>query len=251
MHSILQSVSAVEDVDQVCGDYTKFVYRAFAMAGESGVFRNRTKFQISGVTDGDVNVIENIGDIDFAGCCKHSKVWSWEGAGCSSGDSDKSASDKSFSGIANISDIADMTDRANKAGKILVELKTPLRFKSQGTFNSEFSAGDFFNCIYRRMCTLCSFYGSKDDGGICDCQAEDVLDNINNIYIEEKNLKWEDSVHYSARQRASMKMGGFAGTIKLGGKFSINELKLLEFGRIFNVGKNTNFGLGQIDYWTK
>lgn len=72
-----------------------------------------------------------------------------------------------------------------------------------------------------------------------------------NLKIEERNLKWIDYSHYSARQKIAMELGGLIGTLKLVGNISDFELALLDFAKIANAGKNTNFGLGQIDYWIK
>ncbi len=41
------------------------------------------------------------------------------------------------------------------------------------------------------------------------------------------------------------------GTFKLAGHFSCVDAGLLDFARIANAGKNTNFGLGQLDFWAK
>lgn len=67
----------------------------------------------------------------------------------------------------------------------------------------------------------------------------------------DRNLHWTDSTHYSARQKTAMELGGLTGTFKLAGRFSCVDAGLLEFARIANAGKNTNFGLGQLDFWAK
>ena len=48
-----------------------------------------------------------------------------------------------------------------------------------------------------------------------------------------------------------MELGGVTGTFKLAGHFSCVDAGLLDFARIANAGKNTNFGLGQLDFWAK
>lgn len=48
-----------------------------------------------------------------------------------------------------------------------------------------------------------------------------------------------------------MELGGVIGTFKLKGSFNDFELALLNLAKISNAGKNTVFGLGQIDYWEK
>ena len=69
--------------------------------------------------------------------------------------------------------------------------------------------------------------------------------------VSDVQVAWRDTTHYSARQKRAMALGGVQGKIRLEGEFSPFELALLEFNHICNAGKNTNFGLGQMDYWTK
>ena len=207
-------------------EYAEYVVKAFVQAGETGIFKSRTKYVIEKITDNSKSVIwdidnarqnntlSTIKDINFP---SYEKTWIWNNK---------------------------VPESIPK--QILVELKTPLRFKTNGNYNDDFSATDFFKCIYRRMMTLCSLYGEKE--GMADVTK---AEQNKTIIIEEKLINWKDSLHYSARQKSSMKMGGFTGTIKLSGDFSQKELNLLDFGCIFNIGKNTNFGLGQIDYWTR
>lgn len=130
-----------------------------------------------------------------------------------------------------------------KNGEILVELKSPLRFKTGGRYGTEFSAQDFMNCLFRRASTLCKLYGS--------CEEDFRYVPNENICISERNLHWAESTHYSARQKNKMELGGVIGTLKLKGTFLQKDIELLEFARIANAGKNTNFGLGQMDFWVK
>ena len=82
-------------------------------------------------------------------------------------------------------------------------------------------------------------------------QGRELYAKFSSINIAEKSLKWRDAQHWSARQKASMELGGLAGTLKLEGRFSPLDQAVLEFGRIAGAGKNTIFGLGQMDFWTK
>ena len=134
-------------------------------------------------------------------------------------------------------------DLPSKNGEVLVELHTPLRFKYGGKYGSDFSAKDFMNCLFRRMKTLCALYGSLDLK--LEYKAGEKIE------IADKRLEWKECKHYSARQKKAMSLGGVTGTFKLRGTFTALEQNLLEFSKLFNAGKNTNFGLGQFDYWTK
>ena len=134
-------------------------------------------------------------------------------------------------------------DISSKNGEILVELCTPLRFKYGGKYGMDFTAQDFMSCLFRRMKTLCALYGSLE--------SELVYKADEAISIADKRLEWKDNKHYSARQKKEMSLGGVTGTFKLRGTFTALEQNLLEFSKLFNAGKNTNFGLGQFDFWTK
>ena len=138
----------------------------------------------------------------------------------------------------------DESSDAKSEKEMLVELKTPLRFKSNGKYSTEFSAQDFMQCLFRRVKTLCSLYGDFTDVPFYDSKSIE-------FEIVDKNIVWKDCEHYSSRQKRAMQLGGVTGSFKMKGKFSTFDLALLDFARIFNAGKNPNFGLGQIDFWNK
>jgi hypothetical protein len=45
-----------------------------------------------------------------------------------------------------------------------------------------------------------------------------------------------------------MELGGISGSFRMHGKFSPQDISLLELNRICSAGKNTNFGLGKMDF---
>lgn len=191
-------------------EYLPYIYAAVARSGNDGLFKSRTQFKVTKVLANGKNILldENHLDTDLEPC-----EWNAETS----------------------------AERLEK--EILIELRSPLRFKVNGRYTADFSAADFMKCLYRRAKTLCDLYGTAGDSSFYEPDSS--------IYIEEKNLFWKDSRHYSARQKTAMELGGVAGTFKLKGKFSPFDLALLEFAKIAGAGKNTNFGLGQMDYWTK
>lgn len=197
-------------------EYLPYMYAAVVRSGNDGLFKSRTQFSVTKVLVGGKNILldENHLDIDLEPC-----EWKAENALP-----------------------AEKVEYPEK--EILVELRSPLRFKVNGKYATDFSAADFMKCLYRRAKTLCDLYGTAE--------TSDFYEPDNSItYIEEKNLFWKDLRHYSARQKTAMELGGVVGTFKLKGKFSPFDLALLEFAKIAGAGKNTNFGLGQMDYWIK
>jgi len=192
-------------------DYLLYMYAAFVRAGESGIFKNRVRFSVSDVTVGGKSIL--IGE---------------EGI-----DPNVEAKEFSFSNDG----------LEDSRGEVLVELKSPLRFKVGGKYSSEFSSSDFFLALYRRATTLLKMYGATET------ELERLPKSL--LTIDARNLRLKKLDHYSSRQKELVILSGVVGTFSLSGEFSCMEKKLLEFGRIANAGKNTNFGLGQMDYWTK
>ena len=204
-------------------EYLPYVYAAFVRAGKNGLFKARTPFVVKSVFADDRNILLEEGRLDTSLAPK----------------------------------LIEFTDDGGevKKGQVLVELKTPLRFKCGGKYTSDFSAQDFMNCLYRRARTLCQLYGEagRDEVFTDDGESKSASKNTfgANLTITEKNLRWSESQHYSVRQKNVMKFGGVTGTFKLAGAFTPTEVDLLEFARIANAGKNTNFGLGKLDFWPK
>ena len=196
-------------------NYLPYIYAAFVRAGKEGLFKSRIPFAVSDVQVAGQSVLADEGHIktDVA-------PLSWE--------------------------FQDDGERktASKRGSVLVELLSPLRFKVQGTYTVDFDAPSFMSCLFRRMKTLSLLYGS--------CPADIAYTGCGErIAVSDRDVAWRDATHYSARQKRAMALGGVQGKIRLEGEFSPFERALLEFNHICNAGKNTNFGLGQMDYWTK
>ena len=191
-------------------EYLPYIYASFVRAGAEGIFRKRTPFEITKVCVGEKNILI---DSDHIDTFTPAILWKFK------------------------------EDLSAKNGEVLVDLRSPLRFKYGGKYGMDFSAQDFMSCLFRRMKTLCALYGSVD--------SELEYRTGEEIGIADKRLEWQDNKHYSARQKKEMSLGGVSGTFKLQGTFTAMEQNLLEFSKLFNAGKNTNFGLGQFDFWKK
>ncbi len=197
-------------------DYLPYVYASFVRAGQSGIFKARSRFEILSVIANKKNLLIDQNHLDLVNTPPYICI-----------DNNK-------------------PEQNLKTGEILIELKSPLRFKVHGRFSLDFTARDFFNCLYRRAKTLCSLYGE-----IAENEIEQKYVPSPALKITEKKLKWIDFKHYSARQKTQMELGGIAGSFKIEGEFSEFEIGLLRMNKITGAGKNTNFGLGQIDFWEK
>ena len=192
--------------------YLPYIYAAFVRGGYNGMFKTREKYVVEDVLVNGKSILLDENTIQ----------------------NDVLPFSFSYENQSNI----------NENKEILVELKTPLRFKVNGKYKDDFLANDFFACLYRRFKTMMLMYGTE-------IPDEFPKQSETNLKIEDRNLKWIDYSHYSARQKTAMELGGLIGTLKLVGNISDFELILLDFAKVANAGKNTNFGLGQIDYWIK
>lgn len=193
-------------------EYLPYIYAAFVRSGKDGLFRDRTEFEVVNVSIDGKSILISENQIDTS---IPSKEWNF-----------------------------DFNNNDKTQAEILVELKSPLRFKTNGKYSLDFSSGDFMKCLYRRAKTLCMLYGTWEE-------EFNHYEPTNELLLEDKKLRWLDFNHYSARQKRGMELGGAFGSFKLSGEFSNFELALFELNKIANAGKNTNFGLGQIDFWKR
>lgn len=195
--------------------YLPYIYAAFVQGGKSGMFKSRTPFSVISVKDADGS--ELLSGEDSIKTCLLPRRWEFPSA--------------PFVG--------------SKSGQVLAVLKTPMRFKTKGRYTDDFDAAAFMSCLYRRAKTMCQLYGEWEE--------EQTVQGMSfpGIRIAEKSLHWKDTAHWSGRQKQVMELGGLLGTVRLEGTFSPLDQAVLEFNQIANAGKNTIFGLGQIEFWPK
>lgn len=219
-------------------EYLPYIYAAFVRSGENGLFKSRMPFQIKSINVDKKNILldENHLDMNF-----FPSEWNYDFS-----DFEKDCNDEFIPAADEGMPKQVQNDGTERTSEILVNLKSPLRFKVAGRYTLDFTAKDFMNCLFRRVKTLCSLYGeiSEEEKFLWQIPCENIL-------ITEKNLRWVDIRHYSARQKAAMDLGGAVGTFKLRGNFSDTEKALLKLAEVAGAGKNTNFGLGQLECWEK
>ena len=199
---------------QLYGDYIsniKEIYMAILNGGKEGFGKTRTQYTVSSVTCAGKELLN--GENLIPDFC----IEEWN--------------EKQFE------------NSSMETGDILVVLKSPLRLKIDGKYLNDFTAVQFMNAIQRRRKTLYGLYGFLEE--------QSSVYEKTDFELCEKNFSYKEDVHYSARQKRSMKMGGIIGNFAMHGLFSQRDLMLLEFAKTFGLGKNTIFGLGNIDYWKK
>jgi len=191
-------------------EYLPYIYAAFVRAGKEGLFKSRIQYIVEDVTVSSNSILENSETIQVS----HTpNTWKYN---------------------------PDNTE--SKKGDVLVELLSPLRFKTAGKYTTEFNAEAFMLCLFRRMKTLCLLYGSGEEDMVYSRENDELL-------LTDRNLIWQDYSHYSTRQKDAMALGGALGTFKLHGTFTPLDKALLDLSKVVNAGKNTNFGLGQLNVW--
>lgn len=131
------------------------------------------------------------------------------------------------------------SDGEMKHGKFFIEFLSPFRYKKQGKYVDQVTLDDILLAIYRRLEILNALYVRGNQFGEL---------TVGKYEIESVNDKtdWQDFVHYSARQKTTMRLGGITGIMALEGTFDSSVLSLLKAGEIFHIGKNTSLGLGKI-----
>ena len=193
-------------------EYLPYIYATFVKAGKDGIFKNRTAFDVVDVQIGGNSILVEENKLSM-----DFNIYEW---------------------IFESKELQEST----QLSEVFVELKSPLRFKIGGRYGIDFSAKDFMNCLFRRTKTMCSLYGKFDEEKYLPSESLQIVD---------KKIHWMNYRHYSARQKNLMELGGSIGHLKIEGCFTPFEFALLDFNKIANAGKNTNFGLGQIDVWRK
>ena len=98
-------------------DYLPYIYAAFVRAGQKGMFKERVPFTVQKVTVNQKDILISEDQIDT-----NIYPLSFEY------DNESSTLNESL-----------------KKGEVLVELKTPLRFKVAGKYSDKFSANDFMS----------------------------------------------------------------------------------------------------------
>ncbi|MGB9687040.1 MAG: CRISPR system precrRNA processing endoribonuclease RAMP protein Cas6 [Rectinema subterraneum] len=209
-----QTISQLEFGFQLFGrgvEYVPHVIYAFRIAGEKGLFRSRTPFEVHAFTGRGIP-LDNGAKINL-----------------------------------NRLEIRELTasEEVNLSQRYyLVECRTPVRFKTRGRYSFEFSARDFFEACRRRVETLFALYGDEKDKVQWDSSSR-MGDS--HVEIADRKLQWCDFTRYSSRQESVMKLGGVLGSFFIGGEAPENNWNMLEICASVGIGKNTSFGLGALE----
>jgi hypothetical protein len=128
-------------------------------------------------------------------------------------------------------------------GRLTVELRTPLRVKSENRLQAELSFSLLVRTLLRRVSGLFGCYGPGEP----DLDYRGLVARAGQVSGIATDLAWCDWQRYSGRQEKTMLMGGMVGAVCYR-DVPADYLPLFELGRLLHLGKQTSFGLGAIDY---
>jgi len=124
--------------------------------------------------------------------------------------------------------------------RITLEFLTPTRLRQDADLVVRPEFGTLASALLRRVSVLAEAHC----GARVALDARTLLAGAGDVKVASADLRWHDWERYSARQRASMALGGFLGRITFAGSLG-PWLSLLRLGEVLHVGKGTAFGLGK------
>lgn len=194
-------------------EFIPHVVFAFREAGKSGLFRQRVRYRIAAITCGGEPVLE--------------------------GDRIKAAS------IFEQHETYNDSIEAMESKKLVIVCRTPLRFKTSGHYTPDFQAEDFLDACRRRATMLCEFYGEPSLSNQNDRNLREP-NLVTSVSIFDRKCRWVDYIHWSARQKKTMLLGGSLGSFSIRGKTFASCWQALGICTALGAGKNTSFGFGDI-----
>jgi CRISPR/Cas system endoribonuclease Cas6 (RAMP superfamily) len=121
-------------------------------------------------------------------------------------------------------------------------LRTPLRIKFKNQYKADLPFHVLIRACLRRMSALLNAFGEGEP----QIDYPGLVRRAEAVSIASQDLRWFDWRRFSFRQDQAMLMGGMVGEVTyrdVPGLF----LPLLEFCKKVHIGKQTTFGLGQIE----
>lgn len=129
-----------------------------------------------------------------------------------------------------------------QSGQLMLTLETPLRLKFENQLQAKLPFSLLVRAMLRRISSLFETYGEGEP----QLDYRGLVERAKKIEICQDDLHWFDWQRYSNRQEAKMLMGGMVGSITYRGDIG-EYLPLVDLCRELHLGKQTAFGLGQID----
>ena len=128
-------------------------------------------------------------------------------------------------------------------GELHLHIITPLRLKFDNQLSAQLPFHLLTRAALRRVSSLFACYGRGEP----EFDYRGLVARAKEVEIRQASLRWHDWKRYSSRQEQTMLMGGMNGEIIYRG--AIGEyLPLLDLARELHLGKQSAFGLGQVNF---
>ncbi|MEE4356565.1 MAG: CRISPR system precrRNA processing endoribonuclease RAMP protein Cas6 [Desulfococcaceae bacterium] len=188
-----------------------FVY-AFSKLGQAGIGPQRGKFRIAEITtasdQGEIQIFDGVKDC--------------------------------FVNPVPLRQMADFFSADTNADSATLTFLTPTRIKDQNRLTKDLS----FALLMRNLLRRISILTDLCTGTPFQADFKELIRRAGEIQTAESHLHWYDWKRYSARQKDSMKLGGFLGTVTCQGDLS-PFIPFLRIGEFLHIGKACTFGLGR------
>lgn len=137
-----------------------------------------------------------------------------------------------------------LTDQPVLISDVLtVQLKTPLRLKQENHLQGDaLSFQTLIRAALRRVSSLENFYGSGEP----PLDYKGLTQRAGSIKTIRSDCRWIEFERYSNRQKTTMMIGGLIGVVQYAGELT-EFLPVLKYCEQTHLGKQTSFGLGQIE----
>lgn len=191
--------------------YFPYIFQAFKLAGEQGLFKDRIKYKISAITANKKHMLDNDDNLHLV---QNQNYWKM-----------------------------DYNESLKKEQDITLSFKAPFRLQKENKVVNDFKFSELLQAAFRRIYELSAFYGENQ---LLDNPSKIDFEAYNDNKKITKNLYYKNYKRYSARQKNVMKIGGIMGQYTISGTFTKSELSLLQIAQIFSIGKNTGFGFGNV-----
>lgn len=115
--------------------------------------------------------------------------------------------------------------------------------KSKKIFNTEFTFKQYIEKLLNRHLELLWFY---HDPSLVEWEYATFLHSAESVHLKNQPFEWKESwVRESTSQKIHLKLDGFEGSMHIHGPIRPYE-KLLNYSRVWHVGRETAFGLGKV-----
>ena len=147
-----------------------------------------------------------------------------------------------FTSQPSLEDITCPEPPMKPCSEITIHFTTPFRMKYKGHFLKQITFDQLIRGILRRVSALEECYGT----GYPQLDYKGLIQRATDITSAQSLIHWQEQKRYSNRQKQAMNFGGLVGSVTFTGDLA-EFIPFLKYAEKVHVGKQTAFGLGQIN----